>query len=72
MSVCVCVCVCVGAWARGRVHVLARVALLIQHATPMRHILLSFVASLAPPYFSILPHTRHGFRKSLLNIKCVF
>ena len=36
------VCVCV------RVHV----ALLIQHATRMRHIVTSYVAPLAPPYFS--------------------
>ena len=51
--------------ARGRV--LARacvhVTLLIQHATYMRHILMSFVAPEAPPYVSTLSHTRHDFRK---------
>ena len=40
----------------------ARVALLIQHATRMRHIVTSFVAPLAAPYFSTLSHTRHDFR----------
>jgi hypothetical protein len=57
--------------ARGRVD--ARVALLIRHATRMRHIVSSFVASLAPSYFSTLSHKRHDFRKKkkLLNIKCV-
>jgi hypothetical protein len=32
------------------------VALLIQHATRVRHIVTSFVALLAPPSFSTLPH----------------
>ena len=35
-----------------------RAALLIQHATRMRHIVTSFVAPLAPPYFSTLSHFR--------------
>jgi hypothetical protein len=57
---CVCVCACVN------------VALLIQHGT--RHVVTSFVAPLAPPYFSTLSHKQHDFRKKkkLLNIKCVF
>ena len=38
------------------------VALLIQHTTRMRHIVASFVASLAPPYFSTLSHRRCDFR----------
>jgi hypothetical protein len=65
-----CVRVCPGAWAfaYSRVHV----ALLIQHATRMRYTVTSFVASLALPYFSTLPHTRHNFReKKLLNITSV-
>ena len=38
----------------------------------MRHIVLSCLGSLAPPYFSTLPHKRHDFRNKLLNIKFVF
>ena len=50
-----------------------RLALLIQHARRMHHIILPSVASLAAPYFSALPIKRHDFRKKmLLNIKCVF
>ena len=57
----VCVRACAGADARARACVCGklgaeeyacaceRVALLIQHATRMRHIVLSFVASMAPP-----------------------
>ena len=41
------------------------VALLIQHATRMCHIVTSFVAPLAPPYFSTLSHKRHDFRKKI-------
>jgi hypothetical protein len=41
-------CVCAG----------ARVALLIHHATRVRHI----AASLAPPRFPTLSHKRHDFR----------
>jgi hypothetical protein len=37
-----------------RVCVCMHVALLIQHATCMHHILTSFVAPLAPPYFLTL------------------
>ena len=58
---CVCVCVFPGAWACAFAY--ARVALLVQHATRIRHILLSFVVSLAPPHFSTLSHKRHDFRK---------
>ena len=57
------VCVCPGAWAH--------VHLLIQHARRIRHIV-SYVASMAPPYFPTLSHKRHDFRKKLLKIKCVF
>jgi hypothetical protein len=49
----------------ARVHV----ALLIQHATRMRHIVRSFVAPQAPPHFSTLSNKRLDFRKKK---KCVF
>jgi hypothetical protein len=39
------------------------VALLIQDATCMRHIVTSFVAYLVQPNFSTLSHKRHDFRK---------
>jgi hypothetical protein len=39
------------------------VAMLIQHATRMRHIVTSFVAVLAPPYFSTLSHKRQDLRE---------
>ena len=68
-----CVPACVVARARGRVHVRARVSLLIQNAMCMRHIVLLFVASLVPSEVLTLSHTRQAFRKkNILNIKCVF
>ena len=63
-------CVYPSAWACACAYVY--VALLIKHATRMRHIVTSFVAPHAPPYFSTLPHKRHDFKKKLLNIKCAF
>jgi hypothetical protein len=48
------------------------VALLIQHATRMRHIVTSVVPPLASPHFSLLSHKRHDSWKKLLDIKCVF
>jgi hypothetical protein len=59
---CVCVCVfvrlCLGACACAYV----REALLIQHATRMRHIMKPFVAPQSPPYVSTLSHKRYDFR----------
>ena len=72
-------CECDG--ARARVYVCPRaracacvhVALLIQRATRVRHIVTSFVAPLSPPYFSTLSHKRHDFRKTVIGHKmCVF
>jgi hypothetical protein len=68
----ICLCVCARASERafardgGRVHARAcvRVALLIQHGTRMGRIVTSFVAPLAPPYFSTLSHKRHDFWKN--------
>ena len=62
----VCVCMCV--LARVCVHV----ALLIQHATCMRHVVTSFVAPHTPPYFSALSHKRHDFRKQVIEQKILF
>jgi hypothetical protein len=47
------------------------IALAIQHAKRMRFIILSSVASLAPPHFSALSHKRKDGRKKLLNVKRV-
>jgi hypothetical protein len=55
-----CACACV------------HVALLIQHANCMLHVVTSAVALLAPPYFQTLSHKRHGFRKRIIEHKmCV-
>jgi hypothetical protein len=64
VSVRACVCVVVFALTREHVHILARVALFIQHATCMLSIILPSAASLAPPYFSTLSHKRHDLRKT--------
>ena len=86
--ICVCVCVCarararmgacmrVCAWMTGRLGLCmrarARVALFIQHATRMRHIVTSFVAPRSPLYFSTLSHKRCDFRKKVIEHKmCV-
>ena len=64
-----CACVCPVAWAcTSSVHV----ALLIQHATRMLHIVISFVAPLARPYFSTLSHKQHNFWRKVFEQKCVF
>jgi hypothetical protein len=56
---------CPRAWACAR----ARVALLNQQATHMSHILLSLMASLAPPYFSTLSQKRNDFQKKVTENK---
>jgi hypothetical protein len=49
------------------------VALVIQRAKHMRRIILSSVASAAPPYFSVLCHKKRNFGVGgvVLNRKCV-
>jgi hypothetical protein len=56
--------------------VCARVALLMQHATRLRHVVRSFVGPLAPPHFSTLFHKRYDFLGGggggkRFSIKCV-
>ena len=46
------------------------VALLIQYATPMCHIIMSFVALLAFAYFPTLSHKRYNFRNDVIEHKC--
>jgi len=50
-------------------YVCVSVALVIQYAKCMYHVILLFVTCLALPYFSKLYHKRHDFGKKLLNIK---
>jgi hypothetical protein len=45
------------------------VALFIHDAKRMRHIILSCVACLRIPYFSILSHKRHDFREKIIQHK---
>jgi hypothetical protein len=59
--------VCGGVGVRAQTYVFARVALLVQHVTRMRHIVIS--ASLALPYFSTLSHKWHDFRKNVTKYK---
>ena len=60
-------CVFSGEWACACACV--HVALLIQHATRMRHIVTSFVAPQSPPHFSTLSHKWHDLRKKVTDHK---
>jgi hypothetical protein len=72
--VCACVrscgCGCPGTWACACAR--ARVPLLIERTSCMRRSLLSFVTSLAPPYFSTLFYKRHDFRKEIIENRISF
>ena len=63
--------VCVRARVPGPLGMCVRVALLVQHATRMRHIVTSFVVPLAPPHFFALCHKRHEFRKKVTGQMCI-
>jgi len=45
------------------------VALVIQHAKHMHHVLLSSMASLALQHFSTLSHKQHDFQKEVIEHK---
>ena len=60
-----------GAWACACAYV--HVALLIQRAMRMRHVVTSFVAARFPPYFAALSHKLCHFRENVIEYKmCVF
>jgi hypothetical protein len=70
LFLCVRACVCLGAWACTCACV--HVVLLIQYEIRMRHIVTSFVARLAPSYFSTSSLKRHDFRNKVIEHKmCV-
>ena len=54
-------CVGPGAWAWACACACLQILLLIQHATRMRHIVMSFVDPLATQYFLTLSYKRHYF-----------
>ena len=62
-----CVCVCVVYWNGG-----TGVALIIQHAKRMRHIILSSVACLLPPHFPRYLINGMIFEKKVSEYKMCF
>jgi hypothetical protein len=63
---CVCVCGGGGGGMHGRWSMLARVALLIQHATRGNYAVCGLSV---PPHFLTLSHKRHDFRKEVTEYK---
>ena len=63
-------CVCVGRWVwqHGSGCALVHIVLLIQHETH-HHIVTSFAAPLAPPYFLTLCHKRQDLQKKVTGHK---
>ena len=53
----------------ARVKACVRVEWLMHHATRIRYVVTSFVAPLAPQYFSTLSHKRNDFRKKVTKYK---
>jgi hypothetical protein len=59
------------AWACASAYV--HIALLIQHATRMRHIVGPLMASRSPLYFPTISHKRCDFRKKVIEQKkCLY
>jgi hypothetical protein len=69
LRICLCVCTHARVYACACMHV----ALLIQHAMCLHHIMMPFVAPLAPAFFSTLSHKGHDpWKKSYLTKNVYF
>jgi hypothetical protein len=72
LCMCACVCAYICVWLGARACACVRVGLIIQHATRMHHVVLSFVASLAPLKISTLSHKWRDFQEKVAECKmCV-